>query len=170
MPFNQMMGLPVVLTLARDEGGPLALRVNPVRELESLRDHTTSLPAQDLGPDKNPLAGVDEELLELVAEFEPGTSSEVVLSIRGLVVSYDTARQELSVLGHRATLKPVRGRVRLHLFIDRASLDVFANDGRLYMPMGIIVPASNHSLEIRTRAGEARLVSLVVHRLQSAWE
>jgi len=54
MPFNQMMGLPVALTLhfTNDEA---SLVVNPVQELRSLRQTTYTIKSQTLSPESNVL-------------------------------------------------------------------------------------------------------------------
>ena len=48
-------------------------------------------------------------------------------------------------------------------------IDIFGNDGRLYMPMGVIVPQDNLSLEVFAKGGSAKIHSLQVHELKSAW-
>jgi sucrose-6-phosphate hydrolase SacC (GH32 family) len=53
--------------------------------------------------------------------------------------------------------------------VDRASVDIFGNDGRLYMPMGVIVPPDKLSLEVYARGGTAKIHALQVHELKSAW-
>jgi sucrose-6-phosphate hydrolase SacC (GH32 family) len=169
MPFNQMMGLPVALTLARDDGGH-RLRVQPVRELESLRTNTVSAPARAFGAEATSPSELMGELLEINAELELGDATGIDWNIRGVPVSYDVARQEITVAGQRGPLKAEEGRIRLRMYVDRASLDVFGNDGRLYMPVGVLVPAENRSLQLRTRTGIARIRSMVVHQLKSAWE
>jgi fructan beta-fructosidase len=169
MPFNQMMGLPVELTLRNTAEG-LRLFAYPVREHESLRARSHSVKSQPLNPGENPLAGVQGELLDLTAEIEPGEAAEVGFNLRGVPVSYDVKQQQVSVQGHKAGLKLVDGKIRLRLLVDRASIDVFGNDGRLYMPMGVIVPENNRTLEIYAKGGAARINSLEVYELKSAWE
>jgi len=46
----------------------------------------------------------------------------------------------------------VNGGIRLRLLVDRTSVDIFGNDGSLYMPMGVIVPHDNLALELSVRA------------------
>lgn len=53
--------------------------------------------------------------------------------------------------------------------VDRTSVDIFGNDGRLYMPMGVIVSPDSLSLEVFANGGSARINSLQVHELRSAW-
>ena len=53
--------------------------------------------------------------------------------------------------------------------LDRTSIDIFGNDGRLYMPMGILLPEDNHSVEIYAKGGRDKIDSLEVHELKSSW-
>ena len=168
MPFNQMMGLPVELTLRPTEEGPRLL-ANPVKELASLRTKTHTLPPQALAPGQNPLADVKAELLDLNAELAPGDAAECGFVLRGVTIRYDAKKQELSCQDKKAPLKPIDGRVRLRLMVDRTSIDIFGNDGRLYMPMGVLIPADNLALEAYAKGGTARILSLDVYELKSAW-
>ncbi len=168
MSFNQMMGLPVELTLRTTAEGP-RLFANPAREHERLRGQTHTLPPQPLTPGANPLAGLNGELLDLSAEFAPGDAAEVGFVLRGVTVRYDANRQELLCNDKQAPLRPVAGRIRLRLLVDRTSVDIFGNDGQLYMPMGVIVPPENLSLKLYAKGGAAKLNLLEVHELKSAW-
>ncbi len=169
MPFNQMMGLPVVLTLHETAAGP-RMFVEPVKELESLRTKTHDLPAGTLSPGDNPLADVSCELAEIVVDFEPGAASEVVLNLRGLEIFYDAKAGVVRCLDKQAPLASVDGKLSLRMFVDRASVDIFGGAGALYMPMGHNLVANNRSFSMTTRGGAAQVRSLVVHELQSAWQ
>ena len=105
----------------------------------------------------------------MTAELVLGDAVELGFNLRGVTVSYDTKKQELSCMGNKAALKPVDGKIRLRLMVDRTSIDIFGNDGRLYMPMGVIVPQDNISLEVYAKGGSAKITALEVHELKSAW-
>ncbi len=168
MPFNQMMGLPVELTLhATDDG--LRLWIYPVKELECLRAARNRLKARLLRPRENPLAAVKGELVEISAEIALENAREVGFVLRGVPVVYDAQTQELSCRDSKAPLKPVNGKIRLRILVDRTSIDIFGNDGRLYMPMGVLVPRDNTSLAVYAKGGIARINELSVYQLKSAW-
>ena len=169
MTFNQMMGLPMKLTLHPTDAG-LRLLVNPVKELESLRQVTHTLKPQSLKPGENPLAEVTGELLEVTAEIFLGNATEVGFKLRGIPVTYDVQKQELICQDRRTTLKPVAGKIELQIFVDRTAVDIFGNHGQLYMPMGIVVPPDDHSLEITAKGGTAQIESLTVYELESTWK
>lgn len=168
MPFNQMMGLPVELSLHRTDEG-LRLFAVGVRELETLRAKSHEFSGQSLAPGDNPLAGLSAELVELETEFSVPADGRIVLNLRGVEATYDGRRRELSCLGKRAPLAPIDGKVRLHVFVDRAGIDVFGNDGALYMPLGTILRSDNRSFAITAAGAAATVHQLRVHELQSAW-
>lgn len=168
MPFNQMMGLPVVLTLHGTAAGPRVF-VEPVQELESLRAKTHNLPAGALSPSDNPLADISCELAEIAVEFEVGDAAEVVFNLRGLEVVYDAKAGVVRCLDKQAPLAAVDGKLSLRFFVDRASVDIFGGAGALYMPMGHNLAANNRSFSMTTRGGAAQVRALVVHELESAW-
>ncbi|MEN6424324.1 MAG: GH32 C-terminal domain-containing protein, partial [Phycisphaerales bacterium] len=68
-----------------------------------------------------------------------------------------------------APLLPTDGVIRLELLVDRTSIEVFANDGQVYMPMAVTGPQDSQSLRILATGGPGKVESLESHRLRSAW-
>jgi len=54
--------------------------------------------------------------------------------------------------------------------LDRTSIEVFGNNGRVYIPRCIIPKDDNRSLSASCGNGEVKASSLRVHELKSAWE
>ncbi len=169
MPFNQSMTVPLELRLTATPEGP-RLTFTPVKELESLRTSSLRLRKIPLTPgSKNPIARMAAELVELRAEFEPGTTREVAFTVRGATVVYDAATQELVVNGHRAAAPLRDGRQRLTIYADRTGLEVFASDGLTYVPLPFQPQPENLSLAMEARGGTAQILTLEVYALKSAW-
>lgn len=169
MPFNQAMSVPLELSL-RETGEGVRLRWQPVRELEKLRVKSHHLSAQSLEAGKNALA--DRSIngpLELRAEFEPGTATEIELNVRGVPLIYDAMRQEIVINGHRAPAPLIDGRQTWTVLLDRTSIEVFAADGLVYVPMPVLSDANHTSLALTARGGAARLIELDIHELSSIW-
>jgi len=169
MAFNQAMTVPLELRLISSADGP-RMTFTPVKELESLRTKSHHTAAAPLKPgDANPLANVKAELIELRAEFEPGDAREVVFNIRGATITYDAQKQELAVNDHRVPAPLREGKQRLTIYCDRTGLEVFASDGLCYVPMPFQPQAENLTLSVSVTGGTAKLSSLDVHELRSAW-
>lgn len=169
MPFNQMMGLPVVLSLHSTEDGPRVFSY-PVHELEALRSKVLEVKDVKLIPGNNPLAKLNGELLDVEATFDVSHGDAIHFDLRGVAIDYDIRKQELSCLDRKARLVPVDGKIDLRILVDRTSVDIFGNQGRVYMPMGVIVSASNHTLALRVVGEGIEIKSLKVYRMSSAWE
>jgi len=170
MPFNQSMTIPLELKLTATPEGP-RLTMNPVKELAALRAKSHRFDAVILHPDSdNPLAGINAELVELQAEFEPGDAAEIAFTVRGATIVFDAKKQELAVNGHRAPAPLRGGKQRLTLFCDRTGLEVFASDGLTYVPMPFQPKAGDLSLIVQAKGGSAKITALQVYELRSAWE
>ena len=169
MPFNQSMTLPLELGLITTEDGP-RMTFQPVKELQSLRTRTHNFNAMDLSPGApNPLDKVKAELVEVRVEFEPGTAHEIVFNIRDVMVIYYPAKQEISVAGHTAPAPLRDGKQSIIIYCDRIGTEVFASDGLTYVPTPYNTKADNKNLYFETRGGTAKVLSLEVHELKSAW-
>ena len=59
--------------------------------------------------------------------------------------------------------------IRLELLVDRTSIEIFANDGQVYMPMAVTRPQDNKSLRVVATGGPVKVQALEIHRLHSAW-
>jgi hypothetical protein len=86
------------------------------------------------------------------------------------MISYDAKKQELSVAGHRAPAPLRHGKQRITIFCDRTGVEVFASDGLCYVPMPFNMNPESVRRSVETRSGAAKINSLEVHELRSAWE
>jgi len=170
MPFNQMMNFPVVLTLRTTREG-VRMFAEPVKEIELLHAKGDTWEDRTLEEGgKNLLEGITGDLFHIRAEFEVGSAEEVGFTIRTVPVIYDAGKKELACKGRRAPLAPEEGTIRLEILVDRTSIEVFGNRGRIYMPVGVIPPDEERSLAVFAKRGTAKVKSLQVYRLKSAWE
>jgi fructan beta-fructosidase len=157
------------LKLVSTAEGP-RLTWTPVKELEKLRGKTHRVNAVSLKEgDANPLDKVRAELLEIRAEFAPGSATEVAFEARGATITYDTQKQELVVNGHRASAPLREGKQRLTIYCDRNALELFASDGLTYVPMPFLPKADNRSVSLQAKGGTAQINSLAVYELKPAW-
>ncbi|QDH19823.1 glycoside hydrolase family 32 protein [Saccharibacillus brassicae] len=173
------MTLPRVLTL---EHGRIAVR--PAPELESLRgaetryaEETIASVAADGLLRGREFPGVSGECVELEVEFEAGTAPVFGIALRigedrgeHTVLAYarDEERlildRERSGAGpggvRRAPLALREERLRLRIFVDRSSVEVFAGDGELTMTARIYPDAASTGIAFFAEGGEAKILSL----------
>ena len=168
MPFNQQMSFPCELTLHQTPDG-LRLRRQPVREIAGLYGKEQGWHDRMLAPGDNPLHALSGDLWDIQAEFEVGTAATLGFRVRGTDVCYDVKAQTLTVLGRTAPLKLDGPHLTLRLLVDRTSLEVFGNGGQVSLTGCFLPPSDDHSLAVYADGGSAKIVSLTVHPLRSAW-
>jgi len=168
MPFNQQMTFPCELTLRTTPEGA-RLFSQPVREIEGLRAREHHWRDVVLSPGQDPLAGASGELYDIRAEFEVGDAAQFGLAVRGIEVAYDVSARQLTCLERAAPLAPQDGRIRLQVLVDRTSIEVFGNDGRVALPLGAPSDGSPGTLSAFARGGSAWIRSLDVYELRPAW-
>lgn len=165
MPFNQMMAFPCELSLRTTDDG-IRMFAQPVKEIGRLR--AKSHERQDVRlvagqPMSLPVAG---DLFEIRAEFEIGQAKSLGLRIGERKITYDAAKNSLEGM----PLKPVAGRVRLQVLVDRPSLELCGNDGRVFQTNAFQNSGPIEAIHAWCEGGDARLVTLEVHELKSIWK
>jgi len=168
MPFSQQMTFPCELKLRAFPEG-LRLCKTPVKEIAGLREKARRWRGLLVQPGENPLTGLFGELFDIQAEFEIHDAEAFGLKVRGEAVRYRVNDRTLSVLGRSAPLGPDGERVQLRLLVDRASLEVFGNEGRVALSSCFLPRAEEREVALFAEGGAVRVVSLVVYPLRSAW-
>ncbi|WP_424768414.1 glycoside hydrolase family 32 protein [Paenibacillus sp. sgz302251] len=178
------MTLPRELTLEPDG----TLRSRPVKELEKLRGDRTSVADVVLRDgEKTTFDGVEGHSLELIVRIHPGSAAEMGLRVFGSAdgsayaeIGYSVAEGKLSMDRSRAgdgdggisaaPLQPLEdGTIELRLYLDRSSVELFANDGRIAMTNRIYGDAAATGISFFSRGGEANIVTLEAWPLESIW-
>lgn len=168
MPFNQQMSFPVELTLRTFPEGIRMCR-QPIREIERLHDRVHTWEEYTLTAGQSLIPETDCELFDIRTEIEPGNADAFGLLVRGLDLQYDVNDKNMTFLGKTATLEPLDGRIKLQILVDRTSLEVFGNEGKLSMSFCFLPEAADTNLEFYAKEGTMKIVSLAVHELRSAW-
>ena len=167
MPFNQMLTFPVELTL-RMVGDELRIFANPVKEIETLHGDSYIFDQDNFAENDGQLEKINSELLHIRSEFLTGAAGTCGFRINGVDVMYDAAAHELSCLNLKAKLVPVDNKIKLEILIDRTSIEIFANDGLVYMPVGHIMVDHDKSVKI-IHTGDTKILNMEVYELKSAW-
>lgn len=163
MSFNQCMSTPLELGLKSTADGP-RLTMNMVPELNSVSVRTVTW-TTERAPLDRPKAG---ELIRLHVDIPAHATGVVDINVRGAVVQYDLAKQELTVLDHRIPAPLVDGWQHLGMLIDRTTIEVFASDGLVYAPFPFIADAANTAVKV-SRDEAAPVVTGTLNTLKSAW-
>ncbi len=168
MPFNQCMTFPCELTLRTTPEG-IRLFSEPVREIALLRSGTHRWSDQTLAAGPQDYLELDHELLEIRAVLKLGDAHAFGLTVCGIPLRYDVRQGVLSCQGRTAPLAPQDGEIRLQILVDRASIEVFCNDGQIALPLGVLTVDRPKTVAAFSEGGKTQLRYLEVHELDSAW-
>ena len=190
-PWRSAMSIPRELGLSRTAEG-IRLVQKPAREMESLRDRHFAFKSGDVSEANAWLKErhVQGDQLELMVEFAPrssGTEGVKVLTsdTEATVIGVDRQRGRAfvdrthsgNVTFHQkfsgvydAPLAVHDGRVKLHLFVDASSVEVFVNDGERVFTSLVYPSAASRGVELFGSMTSARITSLNVWTLKSIWK
>ena len=190
-PWRSAMSIPREVGLSRTAEG-IRLVQKPAREMESLRDRHFAFKSGDVSEANAWLKErhVQGDQLELMVEFAPrssGTEGVKVLTsdTEATVIGVDRQRgrafvdrtQSGNVTFHQkfsgvydAPLAVHDGRVKLHLFVDASSVEVFVNDGERVFTSLVYPSAASRGVEFFGSMTSARITSLNVWTLKSIWK
>ncbi len=191
-PWRGAQSIPRALKLKRFPQG-IRLIQQPIRELETLRGRHVAIENESVEAANRILQSkaVGGDTLEIEATIEPGNAKSFGFEVRkGRVqqttVGVDRVKSELFVDRTRsgdtsfdpefpgrqaAPLNVARGQaVELHIFVDRSSVEVFANHGARVISDRIFPSLANRSIELYSKGGSARIVKLDLWNLKPAWK
>jgi fructan beta-fructosidase len=190
-PWRGVQSIPRSLGLKRFPEG-IRLVQSPVKELATLRQNPVSLGEQDIASANRALLTkkVRGDALEIIAELDAGNSAEAGIRVRkgkdeATTIGADWLHQEVFVdrtrSGDTSLNERFPGRhagpllshgikqVKLHIFVDRSSVEFFVNDGSAVISDAIFPSPDSQDIELYSKNGEARIVKLEVWTLRSAW-
>jgi sucrose-6-phosphate hydrolase SacC (GH32 family) len=192
--WRGQQSIPRELGLKRFPAG-VRLVQQPIRELQALRErpiviaNRTALAANRLLK----AAGALGDAIEIEAEIAPGSAGEFGLKVReshdgseATVIGIDRAKLILFVdrtrsgnagfdpafpVRHTAPIYLAAGRpVKIHILVDRSSVEVFGGEGESVLSDLIFPAAGSDALEMYSKGGEARVIKLTLWRLRSTGE
>jgi fructan beta-fructosidase len=186
-PFLGAMTLPRRVELKMTDAG-IRLVQTPVEELKSLRGESRSWSDEEINGASTLLADMHENVFELIAEWELGDASEFGLHLRQsatqrTTVGYDVEDNTVFVdraqsgvvdfsphFSKRCTipLETKSRRLKLHIFVDVCSVEVFVNGGESYSANLIFPKESVCGLELYSAGGTARLTHMELFSLRGA--
>lgn len=188
-PWRNAQSIPRVVTLKRYPEG-IRIVQQPAAELRSLRGRHQRLLGRDIAVVNKLLQKSAGDTLEIVAEFAPGTATEFGFKVRKnlseeTLIGYDVTNQQMFVDRtrsgatsfdrnfpgrHAGPLTAENKRVRLHIFLDCSSVEVFGNDGQTVITDLIFPDRRGIGVELYAQGGSTQLVSLDIWKLRSAWK
>ncbi len=177
--------LPRELTLVRTPEG-LRLAQSPVAALAQLREFIGAWDDLDVSGELL-LDNVHGRTLEIIAEFEPGTAGRFGIDVhRGensrTRIVYNSPQLQLLISrsaegGAMNGFNPVFGapiamdnrHLRLHIFVDESSVEVFAQDGLITLTGQTFANPENDGIALFAENGAATVSHLEIYALADVW-
>lgn len=189
-PWKGAMSIPREVKLQTiDEN--IKLIQTPAVELRELRTNRQRFRDRRLTEESNFLreTGLRATSAALIADFEIGDLQKVGFELRRgeneqTIVGYDANKEQLFIDrsrsdhkdfdeafngNQRAPLKAKNGRIKLRIFLDRSSVEVFGNDGEAVITTQIFPSEKSEGMALYVRGGEGQLLSLDIWQLQGIW-
>lgn len=168
MPFNQLMYFPTQLTLQTTTNG-VRLCSTPVAEITNNTVNVYAWTNLTLNPGYNPLSGIRGTLFDVKAQFTTGSAQLITFTFQNLTVTYNASTQQISCNGDTQSLPAISGAAQLEIIVDRDTIEIFGNNGRLYMPLPAGNSSGNSLVSLTCTGGSASFNSLTVNKLKSVW-
>jgi fructan beta-fructosidase len=180
--------LPRQLTLTQTNSG-IRLVQKPIYELQTLRSAHQHWHDEIITPERNLLSNVKSQTREIIAEFQVNPVADrfgfrvCVGAKEATTIGYNVKQAKLFVDRthsgqsdfhpgfaslHLADLILNKDIFRLHIFVDRTSVEVFGNDGLVVFSENIFPSEQSQGLELFTEGGAVTLKSLDVYQLNPA--
>jgi len=184
--WSGALSIPVTVKLCDDEH----LKFCPVKELEVLRGNHFQLKNTKIMPNVRALPErASGESLEIIAEFKlkgceaqelgfnlrssiNGSEKTVILyNVKEKKLHFDRSKSDSSSEGVRTcNLKSIGSKnLKLHIFVDTSCIEIFANEGRIYMSNNIYPHPGSNGIDLFSRGGKVKLLSLDIWKLKSIW-
>lgn len=165
MPFHGFLTFPCTLSLRTTAKG-LRLFVYPIQEVERL--YKSSHAYADVILNDAQVCFPAGGLLDIHAVFAPGSAKTLGLVIRGTPVVFTVAEKRLACRNIACDLTPEDDKIELRVLVDQSSLEIFGNEGFVYMPLGLVHEAQDRLCAFAL-GGQAELLSLKVRELGGIW-
>lgn len=177
MPFNGQMTFPCELSLKKFTDGIRLMR-KPVKEIELLHpkkgeiwENKNLIP----GLNKNLTSGIKGDCMHIIGSFKVKTADSFGFVVRldkknnGTEIVYNVKTNTLTCMGKSAVVEPVDGVIKLEILLDRSSVELFANDGKVVMSSNFISTENANGIYLFNTGGEILVEKLEIYPLKSIW-
>lgn len=166
----------------------------PIHELQTLRQNLYNTEQLRVAPEsQNPLDGLTAGAYEIEVEVEipanravtefgfhlrQGEGQKTTVGYRvdqqnmfvDRTASGDVSFSDLFTKVHEAPLPLENQKVKLHLFVDESSVEVFGNDGKVVFSDVIFPDPAGRTMAFYSLGGEVKVSSMKVYALDNMWK
>ncbi|MNM54789.1 Fructan beta-fructosidase precursor [compost metagenome] len=197
-PYNGSFNLQHELKLKKNSDGQVRLYQEAVKEYDTLRLKPIVLNNKSVSERNNILKGISAKQAEIVAEFTPGeNTTDVGFKLRvgknqETIVNYNIDSEELTIDRKKSGKIPTEngnrnyesdlfkavqsgymskteeGKIKLRIFLDWSSIEVFGNDGEVTGASLIFPDDSSTAMEAYSK-GEDSTADISIYPINSIW-
>ncbi|MNK18761.1 Levanase precursor [compost metagenome] len=171
MGWRDCLALPRILTLD-PYGKPLQ---HPLPALKKLRKNERRVSGLIMTSTPQVLKEIKGDVLEIEAEFELGDSKTFGLTVRGdadgkkgFDIKYENGQLIIPGTKTPILLEAENGKVKLHVFIDKGAIEIYASNGKIAEVRVFYAAKGNNSIAVFAADDKAKLVELKAYQLNQA--
>ena len=177
MPFNGQMTFPCELSLKKYPEGVKLMR-KPVKEIALLHEKGEVWENKNLIPgiQKNLLHGIKGDCFHIIGTFNVKNIDSFGFVVRldkeknGAEIMYTAKSNTLTCLGQSTVIQPIDGIIKLEILLDRSSLELFANDGKVALSSSFITTQNADGVYLFNIGGELLVEKLEIYPMKSIWQ
>jgi fructan beta-fructosidase len=161
--FNQQMGIPSEVKLKTIPGAGIRLVKYPVAEVATLRSDEKQLKNVTLKPGaENPLTDIKGEAIDIEADIERPNASTLSIETCGQTIAW---KDDALSLGAASAKIPSLNTMNFRILIDRASIEVYADGGRVSVTNAYTPDGKPKDVKISTSGGDVTIKSMKAWKL-----
>ena len=169
MPFGQFMSFPHSLTLTR-KNDEIYIKAKPIEEINLLYNTKWNISLKELTQNSPIEADITSELYDIELEYQMRNSEKVAIDLRGIRIWYSKTYETLFCGTYSVPLKLKDGKFNLRVLVDKASIEIYADDGTIMVAIGVILEKENKKIVISTQSGVGLILNMKVISLKSSWK
>ncbi len=183
-PWRGQMSVPRAITLKTYPEG-IRLVQQPVKELESLRKKNYHFENVEVSEISDILKEIRSNTLEIQVEFEVQDVKEFGIKVaqgksEETIIGYELGSQQVyidrtksGIVGFKenfpskdkAPLQVENGKIKLQILLDKCSVEVFANDGKVAITNLIFPSKDSNALSLFAKGGKVKITDLTIWEL-----
>lgn len=170
--WNGYLTMASTLRIAKD--GTLIRQ--PVAAFEKLRGERVQISGKSVSGMETLAPGIHGDSCEIVAEIDPSTARSIDLKLRvspdgtrSISIHYEAATRTLSLQGKPAIAVPGDGPLKLRVFVDHGSIDVYTHDGTV-TECGFFADAQpgDTGIQLAADGGAATITTMEIYAMKPA--
>ena len=141
---------------------------NPVKEIETLYDSMKSYIDILSRPGENLLEGFNSGLYDISMNILSSSKGKIIFEANGREINLDLDGQMITSGDLEINYQTEDAKMNVRLLVDKKSIEVYLNDGEIYIPLKIDGRIESESISL-TSDSPVNIQELKIRTLRSIW-